>query len=91
LIAGAAKLPVVLGVEALALLTAGGAYLMQRRNAPPGAAAAVESSPSFPWNWALALARGMLALFVAAFLNSSESTRRADGMPSPSGIFVRAS
>lgn len=72
LLAGAAKLPVVLGAETLALLACAGADWYKRRAAPTPAITG-SILPAFPWNGPLAIAAaGMAALFVAAFLNFSE-------------------
>jgi len=69
LIAGAARLLIVLGVDLLALLAAGAAWWFRRKST----GAAHDSSPAFTWNWALAIAAAaMAAMFVTAFVNFSE-------------------
>ena len=68
-IAGAPTRPVVISLEALALVAFAAVYL-RRNSTPPVAPPPI---PAFSWNWVLACAAlVMIALFISAFVTSSE-------------------
>jgi hypothetical protein len=68
---GAAKLPIILGVELVALCAAGALLLRRRTVSPSGGSPAAR--PSFSWNWFTALGlAAMLALLLAGFANTSD-------------------
>lgn len=67
---GAASMPVVLGVEGLALLICGALYYRRRRANP---ALATDVQPAVLWIWALGIAGAAMSfLFIASFLNSTQ-------------------
>lgn len=68
---GAAKLPIILGFELVALCAAG-ALVLRRRTVPPSGDSPA-TVPSFSWNWLTALGlAAMLALLLAGFANTSD-------------------